>query len=68
LGILSFSKKQFYLNTPDGDLILAEIFQEEKAITILLGGEYRIDLDTESALELADTLLLLTDDEGTYDE
>jgi len=68
LGILSFSKKQFYLNTPDGDLILAEIFQEEKTITILLGGEYRIDLDTESALELADALLFLTDDEEAYDE
>jgi len=66
--MLSFSKKQFYLNTPDGDLILAEIFQEEKTITILLGGEYRIDLDTESALELADALLLLTDNEGDYDE
>ena len=66
--MLSFSKKQFYLNTPDGDLILAEIFQVEKTITILLGGEYRIDLDTASALELADTLLLLTDDEETYDE
>ena len=65
---MSFSKKQFYLNTPDGDLILAEIFQEEKTITILLGGEYRIDLDTESALELADALLLLTDNEGDYDE
>ena len=65
---MSFSKKQFYLNTPDGDLILAEIFQVEKTITILLGGEYRIDLDTESALELADALLFLTDDEEAYDE
>lgn len=65
---MSFNKKQFYINTPEGDMILTEIFQEEGTVTILLGGDKRIDLDIDSAFELADTLLILTSDMGGYDE
>jgi hypothetical protein len=65
---LDFNKKQFYLNTPAGDVILAEVVKEEHTITIFLGPDLRIDLDRESALELADSLLFLTNDEGDYDE
>jgi len=49
-------------------MILTEIFQEEGTVTILLGGDKRIDLDIDSAFELADTLLILTSDMGGYDE
>jgi len=56
------NRKNFYINTPDGDVILAEIFQENRCVTLLIGDEYRIDLDTDSAFELADSLLLLANE------
>ena len=65
---MPFNKKQFYINTPEGDMILTEVFQEEDTVTILLGEDKRIDLDIDSAFELADTLLILTNDMGGYDE
>ena len=55
-------KKYIYINTPDGDVILAEIFQENKRVTLLIGDEYRIDLDVDSAFELADSLLLVANE------
>ena len=55
-------KNEFYLSTPDGDVILAEIFQENRCVTLLIGGDYRIDLDTASAFELADSLLLIANE------
>lgn len=61
------NKKQFYLNTPDGDLILAEVFYENQSVTILIGDKYRLDLDVDSALDLADSLLILTSEEGEKD-
>tara|TARA_B100001094_G_scaffold273942_1_gene280616 strand:- start:939 stop:1142 length:204 start_codon:yes stop_codon:yes gene_type:complete len=61
------SKKQFYLNTPAGDLILTEIFYENQSVTILIGDKYRLDLDVDSALDLADSLLILTSEEGEKD-
>ena len=62
-----FDKKQFYLNTPEGDLLLAEVFRGKKSVTILIGGKYRLDLDMDSALDLADSLLILTSEEGEKD-
>jgi len=62
-----FEKKQFYLNTPEGDLLLTEVFRDKKSVTILIGGQYRIDLDVDSALDLADSLLILTSEEGEKD-
>tara|TARA_Y100000289_G_C3915471_1_gene147161 strand:+ start:91 stop:297 length:207 start_codon:yes stop_codon:yes gene_type:complete len=64
---LAFNKRQFYVNTPDGDTILTEVFQEDDKVTILLGENKRIDLDVESAFELADTLLILANDMGGYE-
>jgi hypothetical protein len=49
-------------------MILTEVFQEEGTVTILLGEDRRIDLDIDSAFELADTLLILTNDMGEHDE
>tara|TARA_Y100000287_G_scaffold185914_1_gene190715 strand:+ start:11159 stop:11362 length:204 start_codon:yes stop_codon:yes gene_type:complete len=62
---MSYNKKQFYMNTPSGDSILTEIFQENKSVTILLGGNNRIDLDLDSAFELADLLILIAN-EGRF--
>jgi|TARA_R100000081_G_scaffold84654_1_gene53226 hypothetical protein len=53
------------MNTPSGDSILTEIFQENKSVTILLGGNNRIDLDLDSAFELADLLILIAN-EGRF--
>ena len=62
-----FDKKQFYLNTPEADLLLTEVFRDKKSVTILIGGQYRLDLDMDSALDLADSLLILTSEEGEKD-
>ena len=56
------NKKNFYFNTPEGDTILAEIFLEDDAVTLLIGEDYRIDLDADSAYELADCLLLVANE------
>lgn len=62
------NEKQFYLNTPAGDAILVEAFVEKNSVTILLGDKHRIDLDLESAFDLADALLMLVNDgETLYD-
>ena len=63
---MSFNRKQFYINTPEGDVILTEVFQEEGTVTILLGENHRIDLDADSAFELADTLLILANETGEH--
>ena len=55
-------KKNFYINTPEGDTILAEVFLEDDAVTLLIGEDYRIDLDADSAYELADCLLLVANE------
>lgn len=62
------SKKQFYINTPEGDMILTEVFNENNSVTILLGNTHRIDLDIDSAFELADTLLILANETENHDE
>jgi hypothetical protein len=59
---MTFNKKCFYINTPSGDSILAELFQEGKTVTILLGENQRIDLDADSAFELADSLIILANE------
>ena len=42
---------------------LAEVFREGKSLSILLPGHERIDLDIDSALELIETILMLTGEE-----
>ena len=66
---MTFSKRCIYINTPSGDSILAELFQEGRSVTILLGDHHRIDLDTDSAFELADSLLIMANemDNSNYD-
>ena len=56
---MSFNKKEFYITTAAGDVVLVEIVNNSGIITIFM-GDIRIDLNSNSALELADTLLILT--------
>ena len=56
-------EKQIYLNTPAGDLILVEIVQKNNTTSILIGDDYCLDLDLQSALDLADEILMITSDE-----
>tara|TARA_Y100000114_G_scaffold157263_1_gene188581 strand:+ start:220 stop:423 length:204 start_codon:yes stop_codon:yes gene_type:complete len=65
---MSFNKKNFYLHTPSGEMMLVEAFLRDENMTILFGQENRIDLNLESAFELADCLLLLLSDTGMSDE
>jgi len=59
---VSLEKKNFYINTSEGDMILAEVFLENNSVTLLLGEDYRIDLDADSAFELADSLLIIANE------
>ncbi len=58
-----FEKEEIYLSSPSGEMKLAEVFREGKSLSILLPGHERIDLDIDSALELIETILMLTGEE-----
>lgn len=51
-------KNEFYLSTPDGDIILAEVFSDGNTFTLLMADKQRFDLSMNSAYELADNILL----------
>ena len=59
---MSLDKKNFYINTSEGDMILTEVFLENNSVTLLFGEDYRIDLDADSAFELADSLLTIANE------
>ena len=58
-----FEKEEVYLSSPSGEVRLAEVFREGNSLSILLAGHERIDLDIDSALELIETILMLTGEE-----
>lgn len=58
-------KKSFYSSSPDGDTLLTEIYQTGRSITIVIGDK-RIDLDMNSAFDLADAIID-TANEARYD-
>ena len=58
-----FEKEEVYLTSPSGEIRLAEVFREGKSVSILLPGHKRIDLDIDSALDLIETILMLTGEE-----
>lgn len=53
------NQKQFYLVSPAGDFTMVEIFKENNALSLLIGPDYRIDIDLDSAFDLADSLLMV---------
>ena len=55
------SSKEFYVYTPSAEAMLVEIFEESKVVSLIIGNN-RIDLRIDSALELADALLMTVND------
>jgi len=49
-------KDTFYIHTLEGEAFLVEISEFNGGISIMV-GEKRVDLDPESAVELADSLI-----------
>ena len=55
---------EFYIYTPTGESLLVELFVQLGVVTMIVGGR-RIDMERNSALELADNLLLTICDADT---
>ena len=55
----SFERKELYIDTPSGDMFLIEIINNNNSISLSI-GDYRLDLQAESAIDLADAILTLT--------
>ena len=53
---MDLEKKIFYSSSPDGDTLLTEIYQTGRSVTIIIGDK-RIDLDMNSAFDLADAII-----------
>ena len=49
-------KKVFYSASPGGDTLLTEIYQNGRSVIIIIGDK-RIDLDMNSAFDLADAII-----------
>tara|TARA_Y100000114_G_C11596840_1_gene248456 strand:- start:434 stop:634 length:201 start_codon:yes stop_codon:yes gene_type:complete len=49
-------KKVFYSASPGGDTLLTEIYQNGHSVIIIIGDK-RIDLDMNSAFDLADAII-----------
>jgi len=56
-----FDREEVYVSTPSGDVTLVEVFREKKRVMIIF-GETRIDLDLDSAFDLANAILLMAND------
>ena len=53
-------KNSFYIYSPDGDVMLGEIFEDATGTVTLLIGENRYELDRDSASELGEKLIFAT--------
>ena len=53
-----FEKQQFYIRTQSGDVILAEIYEDHGTVAVLIGDRIRINLDSDSAFNLAEAILI----------
>ena len=51
---------EFYVFKPTGEMILVEIFNNNDCVSLVFGGK-RLDLNPESAFDLADALLMSAD-------
>ena len=52
-------KKEFYIRSQSGDLMLVEICEDLGSITMSIGPDFQINLDYESAYDVADALLIM---------
>jgi len=55
-------KRQFYIESPSGDLVLVEVYRNSGEVTVVLAETIRLHLDRESALELSEELVLAAND------
>ena len=55
----SIELESFYIFSPDGDTLLVELYGTGKGLTISF-GDYRISMDQESAIELAEKIFYNT--------
>jgi hypothetical protein len=58
---MSFVNREFYVYTPDGDVLLVEIVGNSKTISLTVGGA-RMDLEVNSAFDLADAIIQIASD------
>ncbi len=55
--------KELYLTTSSGDLLLVEVVEANGFVSLILPSPIsRIDLDIDSALELAEEILMLSNE------
>jgi len=59
-------KKEFYIQSPAGDSMLVEIYEELGSVTVLIGDSTRLDLDYASAFDLADALMVMANNMESY--
>ena len=55
-------KRQFYIESPAGDMVLVEVYRDSGEVTVVLAEGLRLHLDRESALELSEELVLAAND------
>ena len=53
---MSFLNKEFYVHTTEGDVLLVEIVGNSKTISLTV-GDNRIDLEVDSAFDLAEAII-----------
>ena len=59
-------RKEFYIQSPAGDSMLVEMYEELGSVTVLIGDGTRLDLDYASAFDLADALMVMANNMESY--
>ena len=62
------NKKELYIYTSEGDILLMEVFSENGNVSLILAGKTRIDLTLDSAFDLADALIQVTSEASSDGE
>jgi|7_EtaG_2_1085326.scaffolds.fasta_scaffold72968_2 hypothetical protein len=53
---MSFLNREFYIHTAEGDALLVEIVGSSETISLTVGGK-RVDLEVNSAFDLAEAII-----------
>ena len=57
---MKFTRDSFYLDKANGDMLLVELFDTgDESVTLML-GDLKLELDRESALDLAERLMFIS--------
>ena len=60
---MKFLRDTFYLDKANGDILLVELFDTgAKSVTLIL-GDIKLELDRESAMDLAERLMFMSMEE-----